>query len=247
MGGVSLDDVRSDGASAARTAQNAPTAQPAATPARRIGRKGWKDPRLWVGVALVAVSVVAGARILGALDQTVAVWAPREPLVSGLPVPADGFEKVRVTFADPSEVDRYARVSAGAPRGYALRDVAAGELLPRAAVSDAPAEALTSISMELPSAQVPASVRAGARVDVWVVPEVGAAAGGEADQSAGRTRRLAREVMVLEAPVAEVLGAATSTRQVVIGVPEELPEQDLVLLIEAAGGSRVLLTGREAP
>lgn len=245
MDGVSLDGVRSEGASVALTAQNAPTVPPAATPARRIGRKGWKDPRLWVGVALVAVSVVAGSRIIGALDETIAVWAPRDPLVAGLPIPADGFEKVRLTFADADQADRYLRVSAGAPSGYALRDVAAGELLPRSAVGEAPPEALTSVSMELPSAQVPASVTAGARVDVWVLPPEAAAA--ETDRVAERTRRLAREVMVLEAPVAEVLGAATSTRQVVIGVSDDLPEQDLVTLIEAAGASRIMLSGRETP
>ena len=33
------------------------------------------DPRLWVGVAIVAVCVVAGARLLAAADDTVAVWA----------------------------------------------------------------------------------------------------------------------------------------------------------------------------
>ena len=33
-------------------------------PAVRASTPGWRDPRLWVGVAIVAVSVVGGARLL---------------------------------------------------------------------------------------------------------------------------------------------------------------------------------------
>ena len=36
---------------------------------------GWRDPRLWIGIAIVAVSVVAGARLLAAADDSVTVWA----------------------------------------------------------------------------------------------------------------------------------------------------------------------------
>ena len=44
---------------------------------------GWRDPRLWIGVAIVAVSVLVGALVLGTSDDTVAGvggrptrWAP---------------------------------------------------------------------------------------------------------------------------------------------------------------------------
>jgi hypothetical protein len=47
------------------------------TPALRVRRPGWRDPRLWIGVVLVAGSVVAGARLLAAADDTVQVWSPR--------------------------------------------------------------------------------------------------------------------------------------------------------------------------
>src|SRR6478736_5540715 len=48
---------------------------PSTPTAVRATRPGWRDPRLWVGVLIVAVSVVAGARVLAAADDTVAVWA----------------------------------------------------------------------------------------------------------------------------------------------------------------------------
>ena len=43
-------------------------------------RPAWRDPRLWIGVVLVAASVVAGARLLAAADDTVQVWAAVDAL-----------------------------------------------------------------------------------------------------------------------------------------------------------------------
>ena len=51
---------------------------PASTRAAAGGPRhppGWRDPRLWIGVAIVAVSVVVGSRLLAAADDSVAVWA----------------------------------------------------------------------------------------------------------------------------------------------------------------------------
>ena len=50
-------------------------AEAAPAPAvRRLRSSRWRDPRLAVGVVLVAASVVVGARVLAAADDTVAVW-----------------------------------------------------------------------------------------------------------------------------------------------------------------------------
>lgn len=50
------------------------TTDPSSTtppPATRTGTPGWRDPRLWIGVLVVAASVVLGARIVGGSDDTV--------------------------------------------------------------------------------------------------------------------------------------------------------------------------------
>ncbi|HRK48490.1 MAG TPA: hypothetical protein PK324_22875, partial [Nocardioides sp.] len=52
-------------------------------------RSGWRDPRLWVGVVLVAVSVVVGSRTLAAADDTVQVWAAAADLGVGQRVEAE--------------------------------------------------------------------------------------------------------------------------------------------------------------
>src|SRR5687768_11311810 len=49
----------------------------------RATRPGWRDPRLWVGILIVAVSVVAGARLLAAADDTVTVWTAVRDMGAG--------------------------------------------------------------------------------------------------------------------------------------------------------------------
>src|SRR4051812_4756282 len=54
--------------------RHAPDQETAASPAAtRASRSRWRDPRLVVGVAVVAVCGLLGARFLGGADDTVAV------------------------------------------------------------------------------------------------------------------------------------------------------------------------------
>src|SRR4051812_49867888 len=52
-------------------------AGPASPPAARSASARWRDPRLVVGAAIVALSALAGARLAGGADDTVAVWVAR--------------------------------------------------------------------------------------------------------------------------------------------------------------------------
>ena len=51
--------------------------------APRSRRPGWRNPRLLLGLVLVAGSVVLGARLLAAADDTVGVWAVARDLPAG--------------------------------------------------------------------------------------------------------------------------------------------------------------------
>ena len=66
--------------------------------AARATRAAWRDVRLWLGVALAALSVVGGSRLLAAADETVTVWRATEDLQPGLPLDPDAS---RLAFADP--------------------------------------------------------------------------------------------------------------------------------------------------
>ena len=76
-------------------------------PATRASRPGWRDPRLWIGVVIVAVSVVGGARLMASADDTVGVWSVAVDAGPGTRLSADDLVAHRVRFADAGDVDGY--------------------------------------------------------------------------------------------------------------------------------------------
>ena len=103
--------------------------------ARRASAPGWRDPRLWIGVGIVAASVLVGALVLGTSDDTVAVWAATDAMGPGHALTADDLTVRRVGFADAADAELYLGADEQLPSGvHLLHGVAAGELLPRAAV-----------------------------------------------------------------------------------------------------------------
>ena len=182
-------------------------------PATRATRTGWRDPRLWVGVLLVAVSVVAGARLLAAADDTVSVWAVAVDAGPGTVLTADDLVAHRVRFADADQLAGYFTADDELPSELRLaRGVTAGELLPRAALGTG---AVAADTVELPVAvdaeQVPPSVQAGSVVDVYLLdPRARSETSGPL--LAGAT--------VVEAPSIDAsFGTVTGRRQLVLVVP----------------------------
>ena len=174
----------------------------------------------------MTVSVVGGARLLAAADDTVSVWAVSGDAGPGAQLTADDLVAHRVRFADAGDLAGYYTVADELPAELRLvRGVAAGELLPRAAVGSA---ADVGDTVELPVAvevdQVPPSVRAGSVVDVYLL------APGASARSRDPGPVLA-EATVVDAPGPETgLGAVTGRRQLVLAVPEEAAADYLAAL-----------------
>ena len=76
---------------------------PVPPPAVRLVRPGWRDPRLVVGVLLVCGSVLLGARLLSASDDTTAVWATRGPVAAGARLDQGDLTVARVRFGTAEE------------------------------------------------------------------------------------------------------------------------------------------------
>ena len=189
-----------------------------AAPAQRVRRPGWRDPRLWIGVVLVAGSVVAGARLLAAADDTVQVWAAASDLGAGTRLTEEDLVAVRVRFADEDTAAGYYRVDDELSGDLQLvHGLGAGDLVPRAALGSATDTGLVEVPIAVDPEQVPPSVEAGAVVDVYVVaapdPE-DAAAPAPADGPA-----LAEVTVVDAPPLAESFGTS-GRRQLVLAVPE---------------------------
>lgn len=182
-------------------------------PARRHQRPGWRDPRILVGLVIVAGSVLLGVKVLAAADDTVAVWSLGRDLPAGTRVAVGDVTQVRVRFTDAHAADRYLSADDPLPRDRVLdRPVDAGELLPRAALVGEQA-ALVEVPVPVGVDDVPVTVRKGSVVDVWVTPQTATTA----DDLAEATRVL-DDVVVVRAPgVADSL-APSGTRQIVVGV-----------------------------
>lgn len=198
------------------------SAPPVAT---RVARAGWRDPRLWIGLLLVAGSVVIGSRLLASADDTVGVWAVVDDQGPGSPVGADDVVAVRVRFADDGDLDRYLAADDPLPDGIVLaRGIGAGELLPRAAIDSAQDAGTVQVPLDLEPSRVPPGVDAGAVVDVYV----GRPGGGDGDASPSGPAL--SEVTVVAAPPVEESFAVTGTRQLVLAVDDDAVAAFLALL-----------------
>ena len=203
----------------------------------RLVRPGWRDPRLLVGVLLVCVSVLLGARVLARGDDTTPVWSAARPVAQGAALTPDDVRVVRVRFASDADAGRYLSADQALGDGLvATRDLGEGELVPAAAVS-ADATSLRQLPLTLPAGSVPPATRVGSHVDVWAVPKAGAAGSGPGG-AAGRL--LLEDVPVLAVGRGGV-GGPEALRQVVVGVAGPA---DVAEVVEALGRGTALLVGR---
>jgi hypothetical protein len=217
-------------------------AAPASPPASRQARRVWRDPRLVVGLALVALSVVLGAWLLGAADDTVDVWATRTAMSAGMPLGPADLVRREIRFGSQDEADRYLPANVPLPTGATMRRaVGAGELLPRAALSGAPHTALTEVPLSVATDAVPATLRVGSVVDVWVAPDSGAPAGD--GPKPARAALVFDDVRVVAAPRGATTLGPSATRQVIVGL-DGRQQADLPEALAQLSGGRVLLTRR---
>jgi len=206
----------------------------ASPPAARAARPGWRDPRLWIGILIVAGCVVSGARIIGASDDTVAMWAVSRDVGAGETLEPDDLVATRVHFADSGTGAGYFAVTQQLPADLRVtRGLAAGELLPRGAVGSAEQADTVEVPVALDADQVPGSVAAGSVVDVYLL--AGSAAedppgdttggggrGGDAPALSG--------VTVVEAPPPAEGFSASGKRQLVLAVSERDARRFFALL-----------------
>lgn len=223
----------------------APPATGTSPPAARQRSSRWRDPRLVVGIALVALSVLVGAAVFRSAGDTVAVWAARHDLRAGQHVTAGDLVRRDVRFDGQSAADHYLSATA-APDGDAVlhRDVGAGELLPRAALEGPDPAPLTQVPLSVPAEAVPASVQVGTVVDVWVTPEKSTTGGSPAGKRAsggGRASLIFDDVRVVAAPERGTSLGPSATRQVVVGV-DQAQAAGLPHAIAALDGGTVLIT-----
>jgi hypothetical protein len=138
--------------------------------ARRLRRPGWKDPRLILGVLLVAASVAGVVGLVSSLDKTVPVWVAKEDISLG-----ETLEHSRLEVADvrlDAVGDKYLAADAEIEPGTMANSlIRAGELVPVRALGLSGDSRRKPVTVELEQS-LPDAVVAGRRVDVWAAARV---------------------------------------------------------------------------
>lgn len=155
--------------------------------ATRLQRPAWRDARLLIGMVLVLASVAVGSAVVASADDRTAMYAARGALVPGQPLSEDDLVRVDVQLG--SQGERYLPATPGlAPERFVLRGMAAGELVPAAAVGGRDQVSVQALTLSVDAGTVAALV-VGSPVDVYVNP---------ADPDAGRADAFSGPVLALE-------------------------------------------------
>ncbi|WP_163553253.1 SAF domain-containing protein [Candidatus Frankia alpina] len=156
---------------------------PGSPPARRLTRRRWRDSRLLIGVLLVLVSVVVGARLFALADSTRQWVVAKSALPAGHVVVAGDLTTVSARLDDATS-DRYypgdrLRDLTGATLA---RPVDAGELVSGADFAGRNTQSTRLVPVIVKAGRLPA-LEPGAHVDVYVFSAGAAAATGSGDQA----------------------------------------------------------------
>lgn len=156
---------------------------PGSARANRLSAPGWLDGRLVLGVLLVLVSVVVGARLVSGADRSQLVWATTGDLAAGSQLAESDLTAVRVRLFE--QVDRYLDASGPPPVGYVVRrGLGAGELLPGDALGLPEDESFRLVTVPVESGHFPPGLGDEQAVDVWMTPGRAGRAGAPATGSA---------------------------------------------------------------
>lgn len=210
--------------------------EPVSPPATRAAVSRWKDPRLWLGMFMVLAAMVIGAKVLAAADDTVSVWQVSHDLTAGMPVGADDLRTTQMHFANPADAQSYLSAAEDIDsHSHLTRDVSAGELLPRAALSGSSGAAPHQLPLGVQASGLPVGLRSGDHVDVWAVPPADAAASmGRQGAAATQTRRVLSDVTVISLGVPGP-GGLTAERQVLVTIAKHTPVGPVLTAINGAG------------
>ncbi len=217
---------------------------PASPRASRLAAPGWLDGRLVLGVLLVLVSVVVGARVLSSADRSTLVWAASKDLTAGALLADGDLEPVRVRLFESA--GQYVGAGGRPPVGYVVaRGLGAGELLPQGALRTPDQDAeLRLVTVPVEAGHYPPTLQDDQRVDLWVTPEGPAAepADPAADPAADAAatpadradpaplvlrgaQQVLSQVVVAAGPVVGDLAAAGGTVPIVLQVrPQDVDE-----------------------
>lgn len=210
--------------------------------ASRQSRPRWLDPKLFLGILLVLSSMAIGARVVSTADDKVPVLVAAEDIAQDADLTDEMFDQANVGFEDETNANLYVSATDSIPaNARALRDVEAGELMPRNAMTTDPNPGLADIPVPVGSTSIPVPLAKGAKVDVWVVPGGESSAATTEPPTDGVTEaplpgiRIFTNATVMSLPEGGGFGGSGATGAVTVRTSVE--ESDLTLVRDAAEDS----------
>lgn len=146
------------------------TDPPGSPSAKRLAPPGWLDGRLVLGVLLVLVSVVVGARVLSSADRSQLVWTTTRDLAPGASLRDGDLQPTQARLFGSGA--RYLAASGPKPVGYVLqRGLGSGELLPADALRRPEVDVdFRYVTVPVLPGHLPPDIDSGQQVDIWVTP-----------------------------------------------------------------------------
>jgi hypothetical protein len=212
--------------------------------ATRQSRPRWLDPKLFLGILLVLVSMVLGARVVAAADQTVEVWALKEDarLEPAMPLTQDFLVAKKVQFTSQEDADRYVSAREEIPEGARmLRSVGGQEFLPRDSWTDEPDRQLDDAPIPVQPGLLPKSLRAGDRVDIYFVAAEDDTFPPE-DAVVGAT-----DIIVVDVPEGDSLAGGESSATIRLARDSESDGMTLEALVAHAANAKAVVVKHVAP
>lgn len=156
------------------------TALPA-PPATRLKPPSWLDGRLVVGVVLVLLSVVVGAKIVASSSNYDRIWAASHDLAPGTTIAKGDLVAVKVRFHDHGGGYFSAEGSTLVGR-TTTAPISAGQLIPVAALPAKPAVPMRLVTVPVAKLHMPHGDLRGVQVDLYVTLKNSASDGPRAPQ-----------------------------------------------------------------
>lgn len=203
------------------------------TPTLRNRRARWRDGRLLLGVLLVAITALAGAKLLSAADDTTAIWAAGRDLPAGTTLTSADLTTVRVRFTSGDAAGQYVAADADLKGLVVTRPISKGEFVPREAATSQEETERTELPLSIATGRLPADTAVGDQVDVWVVPK---------EQQA---KLLWAEVRVVQIDAVKGVSGGSARRQVLVGLDtKDVSKLPAALTLMNAGEPVLVRRGR---
>lgn len=211
-------------------------AEPVSPRGARLRAPTWLDGRLVLGLMLVLLSVVVGARILAAADHSDRVYGLTHDVAAGTMLTVADLKIMRVRLLDGGA--GYVSATGAKPVGWVTtRPVGAGEFLPRMALLPAAPIDVRLVTVPVAQHHFPAGLQHGDVVDVYLSPKPRAGPPGPAVLTLGR--------VTVDAVYDTGGGRLSGTGEA--GIVLRVPTADVSRIVRAVEGGALDLVGVPAP